>query len=102
MEERGLYADIVGFLRKKFPNSEFAQAIKQAKKIQELRLLKGALSKKLDKTMAIFLTKVHHGYREDGIIMGRNDEPESDTDDKPQQLETQDLLRDIRNRIGKQ
>lgn len=101
MEERGLYADIVGFLRKKFPNSEFAQAIKQAKKIQELRLLKGALSKKLDKTMAIFLTKVHHGYREDGIMGREEPEPES-TDDKPTQLPTQDLLRDIRNRIGKQ
>lgn len=61
--QNDLYADVVTYLCKKFPS--FSELIKIAKEWQELRLWKWGTLGKLDRTMAIFSLKNHHGARDE-------------------------------------
>lgn len=61
--QNDLYADVVTYLCKKFPS--FSDLIKMAKEWQELRLWKWGTLGKLDRTMAIFSLKNHHGARDE-------------------------------------
>ncbi len=45
-------------------NAKFSSAYKQAKQLQESKLVKGALGKKIDTTMAIFALKNVSGFRD--------------------------------------
>jgi hypothetical protein len=44
--------------------SKFSELIKKVKKIQEGKIVNGALKHNLNPTMSIFLLKNHHGYRD--------------------------------------
>lgn len=99
--EKALYKDLIQYLLRKFPKSEFARCVDMAKKFQEIRLCNGALNRTLNPTMAIFLTKVHHGYSENGI-MGRDLEPVEDDSESLKDKSPQDLLKDVKKQLGKE
>lgn len=60
--EKGLYKEVLAYLYSQYPS--VAEKIDFAKKMQELKIIEGGLSKDLDKTISIFLLKTQHGYVE--------------------------------------
>lgn len=87
-ENGGIYPQFVSEMCDKYPN--FSELIKKCKKLQEAKLINGALNNKTNTVMTIFLLKNHHGYKDkiesdvnhsgDGIVInvikpkkGKND-----------------------------
>ena len=58
--EKGLYPEIISYLASKFESC--AKKLEMAKKIQEIRLVEGGLTRDLDKSVSIFLLKTKYGY----------------------------------------
>ena len=58
--EKQLYPEIVSYLVRRYPSLE--EKLSMAKKIQEIRLIEGGLTKDLDKAVSIFLLKTKYGY----------------------------------------
>lgn len=60
--EKDLYIDVIRYLSDKF--SSFSERIKQARKIQEIKLMKYGVGDKLNASMTKFTLVNNHGWRE--------------------------------------
>lgn len=60
--EKDLYLDVIRYLKNKF--SSFSERIKQAEKIQEIKLQKYGVGDRLNASMTKFVLTNKHGWRE--------------------------------------
>lgn len=60
--EKDLYPELINYLSHKF--TSFSKLIKQAKKIQELKLVKYGVGDRLNATMTKFVLTNHHNYKD--------------------------------------
>ena len=60
--EKKLYPQLLSELANNYP--DFAESLKRAKKIQEGKIIDGALQQKTNVAMSIFLLKNNHGYKD--------------------------------------
>lgn len=62
ISKQGLTKDFINEQSQKFPS--FREIIKEAKTIQEAKILKYSMINKFNPTMSIFCLKNHHGYKD--------------------------------------
>jgi len=62
VDKHGLYEELISYLSGKYDS--FLKLIKRCKKKQESKIVRYALKNKVNVTMAIFLLKNHHAYKD--------------------------------------